>query len=174
MSEQVASAAELDALLVGSVIRCDDNEGIGLNVAERQPSGWCYVGSSLRFTAAQVAAGEMRFAVLYRPDQPQRVQPSREKVVAALKGVWFNLSDEFLGRFADAALALFAQQPTVAEVKAEALREAAREFRDRLPDGTGNGRAYNSWRVGQMLDQRADILAPQPHEADSIEREARP
>lgn len=52
----------------------------------------------------------------------------------------------------------------VAEVKAEALREAAREFRDRLPDGTGNGRAYNSWRVAQMLDERADRLAPQPHE----------
>lgn len=45
-----------------------------------------------------------------------------------------------------------------AETKAEALREAAQTFQDRLPDGSGNGRLYNSWRVAQILRDRADSL----------------
>lgn len=46
----------------------------------------------------------------------------------------------------------------IAKVKADALREAATEFEARLPDGTGNGRAYNSYRVAEMLSARADRI----------------
>jgi hypothetical protein len=43
----------------------------------------------------------------------------------------------------------------VADAKGEALEEAAGEFAARLPDGTGNGRAYNSHQVAHMLRARA-------------------
>lgn len=46
----------------------------------------------------------------------------------------------------------------IAKVKADALREAATEFAARLPDGTGNGRAYNSYRVAELLNARADRI----------------
>jgi len=39
---------------------------------------------------------------------------------------------------------------------ASGLREAAEEFDARLPDGTGNGRAYNSYTVASILRERAD------------------
>ena len=42
-----------------------------------------------------------------------------------------------------------------AEAAAEALGDAAEMFYARLPDGTGNGRAYNSYTVGEMLCARA-------------------
>lgn len=48
---------------------------------------------------------------------------------------------------------------TIRQAKAEALRDASNEFFARLPDGTGNGRAYNSWRVADMLRDRADRIA---------------
>ena len=46
----------------------------------------------------------------------------------------------------------------IRQAKAEALREAADEFWARLPDGTGNGRAYNAWRVADTLRDRADHI----------------
>ena len=44
------------------------------------------------------------------------------------------------------------------EVAAKALRAAADEFMARLPDGTGNGRPYNSYTVARMLRARADQI----------------
>ena len=44
------------------------------------------------------------------------------------------------------------------EARAKALEEAAEEFASRLPDGTGNGRAYNSWRVAELLRARAAAI----------------
>lgn len=41
---------------------------------------------------------------------------------------------------------------------AAALNKAADEFDARLPDGTGNGRAYNSYRVAAILRERAEKL----------------
>ena len=41
-----------------------------------------------------------------------------------------------------------------ATVQAETLRDAADEYEARLPDGTGNGRAYNSYTVAAMLRAR--------------------
>ena len=46
----------------------------------------------------------------------------------------------------------------MAGVKAEALRDAALPFSDRLADGTGNGRAYNSHQVAQMLRAEANRI----------------
>ena len=46
----------------------------------------------------------------------------------------------------------------LAEVRATALEEAADEFAARLPDGTGNGRAYNSHQVARMLCARAERI----------------
>jgi hypothetical protein len=43
----------------------------------------------------------------------------------------------------------------VRESRAAALEDAADEFSARLPDGTGNGRAYNSYRVAEILRARA-------------------
>ena len=43
---------------------------------------------------------------------------------------------------------------------AEALEEAADEFHARLPDGTGNGRAYNSHQVARILRDRAARIGP--------------
>lgn len=40
-------------------------------------------------------------------------------------------------------------------LRAQALDDAADEFYSRLPDGTGNGRAYNSYRVAELLRARA-------------------
>lgn len=144
MNEQITSAAELDALPVGSVVLEGStgepipngflNLPVMPGVFHRFPDGWHVVaGHGVRLPEFDLGP----LTVLYRPDQPQRVQPSREDVVAALKGVWFNLSDEFLGRVADAALALFSEQPTVAEVKAEALREMGKWFRIASQLGTG-------------------------------------
>lgn len=78
MSDQITTAAELDALPVGSVVRCDDAEGIGLNVCERHEEGWQYVGSALHFSSAQVASDELPFTVLYCPDAPARTEPTEE------------------------------------------------------------------------------------------------
>lgn len=125
--QQITTAAELDALPVGSVIRCDDAEGIGLNVAERHAGGWQYVGSALYFSSAQVASDEMAFTVLYRPDEPQRVQPSRERLTLIARDVHLYdhgpdaaISGPHAQRIADAVLALLPGR-TEAEVKAEAL-----------------------------------------------------
>ncbi|WP_167131938.1 hypothetical protein [Paramicrobacterium chengjingii] len=43
-----------------------------------------------------------------------------------------------------------------AEARRDALLEAAEEFQSRLPDGAGNGRAYNSYRVAELLRALAD------------------
>jgi hypothetical protein len=58
------------------------------------------------------------------------------------------------------ALAVLPAPPVVdeAEIAARALDEAAAEFAARLPDGTPNGRAYNSHQVAQMLHDRAARL----------------
>jgi len=41
---------------------------------------------------------------------------------------------------------------------AEALAVVADEFASRLPDGTGNGRAYNSYQVAHLLRAKSDEM----------------
>ena len=111
------------------------------------------------------------------------VKPSRETVARAIDpGAWRDepmperpnsVTDEEWGRIwdrvrteskapslarADAALDLWPGESR-AQVEAAALRDAADEYEARLPDGTGNGRAYNSYTVAAMLRARADRLA---------------
>ena len=135
MNEQVTSAAELDALPVGSVVMEGDSgepfewvvPGVQVmpGVFHRFPDGWYVVaGHGVRLSEFDLGP----LTVLYRPDQPQRVQPSREDVEGALIGARSCVTREVVvPTAAEAVLALFAQQPTVAEVKAEALREAAND-----------------------------------------------
>ena len=53
------------------------------------------------------------------------------------------------------------------EIKAEALREAADWFSGPLPDGTPNCRAYNSYRVAWILQERAASLDPADQVTDT-------
>ena len=53
------------------------------------------------------------------------------------------------------AVARAALEAAAPFLRAQALEEAADEFHSRLPDGTGNGRAYNSYRVAELLKARA-------------------
>ena len=56
---------------------------------------------------------------------------------------------------AEMRAALEAVAPLIA---AKVLNDAADEFSARLPDGTGNGRAYNSYSVAWLLRARADRI----------------
>ncbi len=189
MNEQITSAAELDALPVGSVVMEGASgepfewvvPGVQVmpGVFHRFPDGW-YVVSGNGQRDPLFGLGFL--TVLYRPDQPQRVQPSREDVADTLIqarssgmchfgkvcdlcdcGLEGHTDDEARRADArtlieaDAVLALFAQQPTVAEVKAEALREAADDYGINLTVATGP-------QIRAWLRARAD----------RIEREARP
>lgn len=49
-------------------------------------------------------------------------------------------------------------EPIIKARESQILREAADDFFARLPDGTSNGRAYNSYRVARMLRERADRI----------------
>lgn len=159
MTKTITTAEELAALPITSVIRCDDNEGIGLNVCERHQEGWQYVGSSLHFSSAQLASDGVAFTVLYRPDQPTepvRVLPSRERVRSAIQirmSAQLNYRPDLEGAV-DAVLALFADQPTVEQVKAEALREHRRRVVRFMPAGL-----VNRATVLADLDDYADRLA---------------
>lgn len=69
-----------------------------------------------------------------RPDRPQWVQPSREDAVRAIRAAdWWPVDAPhgLDGIAADAVLALFAQQPTVAEVARKAW---ARGYSDAMGD----------------------------------------
>lgn len=63
----ITTAEELDALAIGSIVRCEDGEGFGMNVAERKKAGWEYVGSSIAFQSFHLAADELPFTVLWEP-----------------------------------------------------------------------------------------------------------
>ena len=134
MNEQITSAAELDALPLTTIIR-DANAMPYVRWPNTPNPEWWRPGSNVPETPRIPAL------VLYRPDQPQRVQPSREDAARAWHeagngaGSWDRCTDRIRERSLfriDAVLALFAQQPTVAEVKAEAIadtekvRQAAR------------------------------------------------
>lgn len=69
---QITTTAELDALPVGSVIRCchDEDGGAG-NVAHKEAGCWFLAGCVDAFGSEQLAAGTPdHFTVLFRPDAP--------------------------------------------------------------------------------------------------------
>ena len=154
MSEQITTAAELDALPVGSVVmegadgRPQNAGPFGIpimpvmpGVFHRFPDGW-YVVAGHGHREPEFDLGTL--TVLYRPDAPVRTLPSVEDVARALiryetggmcaLGRTCGLCD--CGRAdltperqaewdaheldrARAVLALFDQQPTVAEAEAD-------------------------------------------------------
>ena len=59
------------------------------------------------------------------------------------------------GRYGWDAYARIALEAAAPHLMASALDDAATIFQGRLPDGTGNGRAYNSYQVADMLRARA-------------------
>ena len=72
-------------------------------------------------------------------------------------GAWFNtlagaIDIQHRDHIADALI------PFIERSEAQALRDAANEFFARLPDGTPNGRAYNSYKVAFILRDRADAI----------------
>ena len=88
MSEQIRTAAELDALPVGSVVAriCSDGRG---NVAYAlTEDGWRM--STERVIAPRVGEYDLvgnhigPLAVLYRPDAPARTEPTEEQVREAV------------------------------------------------------------------------------------------
>ena len=139
MNEQITSAAELDALPVGwAGIGVDGNIWQRVDARVEWQSltggGYTYASDFIRECAP--------LATIHRPDQPQRVQPSREDVAETLflhqypdSGGWDGPGWEIRRRpwleMAAAVLALFAQQPTVAEVARKAW---ARGYSDAMGD----------------------------------------
>lgn len=125
MSATITTDAELDALPVGSVIQWPNGCG-EFYTLERLPRGWLMPGQR----DPQDATDYLPATVLYCPDadlEPQRVQPSREDVVRVLFNLCATPHASF-GEQADAILALFAAQPTVAEVRTEAVLNTLSDF----------------------------------------------
>lgn len=209
MNEQINSAAELDALPVGSVVARLHNDGHGNSVYTLTDEGWRAATEPMRPGVGPVFdQDDERMAdltVLYRPDQPQRVQPSREDVARLLAHQNTDWTHGYLGadpatgethdhgprcsnwqpyaEDADAVLALFSEQPTVAEVKAEALPVVDTKVLDGLRAAETRLRfIQHHWpadtcaEVLVMLERlNADRLEAEAlSEADRIEREARP
>ncbi len=124
----IATAAELDALPTGSVVRSHAG-----TIACRwgDSDGVCF-GIAASFNWRKLA---LPVAVLYRPDQQPTAQPTVEQVAEALflqqypdSGGWSGPGWEIRRRpwlaLARAVLALLPGR-TEAAIKAEALREAA-------------------------------------------------
>lgn len=218
MNEQINGAAKLDALpddaRMDAYYYSFDRTGVGpvdailsavavAGKGSHHTDGWRDVsdyyykerpglpdadsGMDLIQLTANQSADQIRAAL--SPDQPQRVQPSREDVADGLIqarssgmcrfgkvcdlcdcGLEGHTDDEARRADsrtlieADAVLALFAQQPTVAEVKAEAWDEgwiAASAYR-------AAGKVQDGYFVGAYAQPL------NPYRADRIEREARP
>lgn len=131
MSEQVTTREELDALPDRSVVLDSDGDAWA-------KEGDIWVLGINRWDAA-LLLGSAPLAVLHIPGQPhapQRVQPSRASIARALhyqdcRCPRFDEPDHVdYVHMADAVLTLLASQPTVAEVRAQALRDAATAWSD--------------------------------------------
>jgi hypothetical protein len=68
----------------------------------------------------------------------------------------------FTSEYVDALHADYAERIREADAKITAVRALADEMDARLPDGTGNGRAYNAYAVARMIRERLDGAAPEP------------
>ncbi len=97
MNEQITTVAELDALPVGSIAAriCSDGQG---NVAYSLTSeGWCM--STERINTPRISEYDQvgnhigPLTVLYRPDTPERTEPTEEQVVEALMGTQLESAD---------------------------------------------------------------------------------
>lgn len=88
---------------------------------------------------------------------PQRVAPSEEELHATLSGILFNYGDEdpdALGaRLARHVLRAHASQPTVAEVRAQAVNGYAFDAVNGVGDFAG---CHEPWQVMAVLRKEAD------------------
>lgn len=135
MSEQVTTREELDALPEDSVIASippDEESRLESGVAVWCKSNDQWFGSGCEqndLTTYILSEGDL--FILYRPDEPQRVQPSRASIARALhyqdcRCPRFDEPDHVdYVHMADAVLTLLAFQPTVAEVRERAADEIA-------------------------------------------------
>lgn len=134
MSNEIHTAAELDALPPNSVVI--DGWGIAWQkVLYAEPQcwvSWLNPGESSKWLLTRGPS-----TLLYRPDQPdeatqpsgEQVAPSVDEVVTTMQVYLGNAS--VTGKWGAAARAvgkLYGSQPTVAQVRAGALREAADEM----------------------------------------------
>jgi len=134
MNEPITSAAELDALpdetLIGKRFVPDGP----LAIYRRGELGYWVSWSGMRRYRSDELADWTPLTVLYRPDQPQHVQPSANAIGDAIKdahtGV-YGPDEWWLDAAVAAVLALFAQQPTVAEIARKAW---ARGYSDAMGD----------------------------------------
>lgn len=176
MAEQITSAAELDALPDDSIARFPIRiSGGPREVAAIKRGGKWYLTGVFTADGHGYKASELLedatgpLTVLYRPDEPQRVQPSREDVARALfahrhpNEFWGSGGSEgrreWYAAEADAVLALLPGR-SEAEVKADAWDEGF---------ATGKSRAmrHMSDEPGLPLD------VPNPYRADRLEAEVR-
>ena len=173
MTDIITTAEELAALPVGSVF-IDGLDNIGFrqeqgflvptgtwrdSMDKRSPTKWQTAEQVIRDSCAW-GYDALPLTVLYRPDQPAelaRVLPSRERVRSAIQirmSAQLNYRPDLEGAV-DAVLDLFANAPTVEQVKAEALREHRRRVVRFMPAGL-----VNRATVLADLDDYANRLAP--------------
>ena len=116
-------------------------------------------------------------------DQPTRVLPTEAEVARVIFGAqerdwrsWAHTQQEPYLKAARAVLALFASQPTVAQVKAEALREESHYLRERISDATAARNRFDSdsqqWaEFDQAIRRMAEEANRLSLRADRIESE---
>lgn len=174
MNDIITTAEELAALPVGSVF-IDGLDNIGFrqeqgflvptgtwrdSMDKRSPTKWQTAEQVIRDSRAW-GYDALPLTVLYRPDQPTepaRVAPSVGDIADAISqnpcNRGYGSHDRDDCPQARAVLALFAAQPTVEQVKAEALREHRRRVVRFMPAGL-----VNRATVLADLDDYADRLA---------------
>lgn len=173
----ITTAAELDALPHLSVVLADLEGRAAQKDTSYDPPRWWVTGQPTALDNEDMRA-VLPLTVLYRPDQPPAtvetatVKPIEEAVAEVLYGQftrnriaeWDDITDDSdQPRYAwlhaaRAVIGLLDSQRPEAEVKAEALREAAAHLRRQMayfPQGGRNTRA--GWAV-EMLDTLADRI----------------
>lgn len=159
MSPDVADTrADLDALPWGSVVL--DPHG---RAFQKFTDGWGAAGlGGVHEVTARPAT------VLYRSDAPswrdnvsedEQVRPGVDEIADQIRGPWFDEQRFSAEAIAACVDALYAAQPTIAEVKAEAWAEAVAdlataldEFKQEFPEATEQAKGVE--RAGNFLIRR--------------------